>query len=249
MAVVIASIGLASLWVSSLLVGSKQSTESTAITIYVFPLIVTGLLYVFLRRVSTLRDTRFRVRNIRYGGYLLIAGAVLASAFFLAPPSGGLVFPSPSSVLFFVVGALLTGTWEELLCRGLIQNVLTEAFGTDQRRTWWSIIAASGIFAVLHFIRLTTDPQLILTVTTQVFYAFAIGLLLGVIYHLTRDLPAVILLHATFNMLGGIGALFTPPAPGAASDIPVIAALILLVVLMPAIWVARRIFIRHSTDI
>ncbi|MCX7444179.1 CPBP family intramembrane metalloprotease [Corynebacterium sp. P7003] len=246
LAVLIAVTGLAGLWVSALLVGDKQSTTPTAVTIYVLPLITTGLLYVILGRVSTLRDTRFSFTNIRRGGYLLLAGTIISSVFFLAPPPGGLTSPSAASVLFFVAGALLTGIWEELLCRGLIQNVLVEAYGTDRRRTWWSIVAASAIFAVMHFVHLVTAPHLVLTVTTQVLYAFSIGLLLGVIYHLTRDLVTVIILHATFNMLGGIGDLFTPPTTGPTPDMPVAAVLILLAVLMPAIWVARRMYQRRS---
>ncbi|MBI9000929.1 CPBP family intramembrane metalloprotease [Corynebacterium sp. CCM 9185] len=246
LAVLVAAIGLASLWVSALLVGDKHSTAPTAVTIYVLPLLVTGLLYVILGQVSIVRDTRFRFANIRRGSYLLIAGVIISSVFFLSPPPGGFTSPSAGSVLFFVVGALLTGLWEELLCRGLIQNILVEAFGTDRRRTWWSIAAASAVFAVMHFIRLTTDPQLALTVTTQVLYAFAIGLLLGVIYHFTRDLVTVILLHALFNMLGGIGDLFVPPPSGSATDMPLIGAVILLAVLMPAIWVARHMYVREA---
>ena len=110
-------------------------------------------------------------------------------------------------------------------------------------------MAASAIFALMHLLHLTTDPQLVLTVTTQVLYAFAIGLLLGVIYHFTRDLVTVIILHAVFNMLGGIGDLFTAPPTGPATDMPVTAVVILLVVLMPTTWVARRMYVRETAKV
>ncbi|MBI8989355.1 CPBP family intramembrane glutamic endopeptidase [Corynebacterium meridianum] len=246
LAVLIAAVGLASLWVSALLVGSKQPASPNAVATYVIPLIVTGLLYVILGRVSVLRDATFRFANIRRGGYLLFAGVILSSVFFIFPPSGGLTAPSVGPVLFFVLGCLMTGLWEELLCRGLIQNTLVDAFGTDRRRTWWSITASSAIFAVMHFVRLITDPHLVVTTTTQVLYAFAIGMLLGVIYHFTRDLVTVILIHAVFNMLGGVSAVFTNPPSGPTPDMPVFAAAILLVALMPAIWIARRMYVRDT---
>ncbi|MCK7660033.1 CPBP family intramembrane metalloprotease [Corynebacterium sp. CCM 8835] len=213
---------------------------------YGIPLLVTGLLYVILGRVSVLRDATFRVANIRRGGYLLFAGVILSSVFFIFPTSEGIMTPSVGPVVFFVLGCLMTGIWEELLCRGLIQNTLVDAFGTDRRRTWWSIVASSAIFAVMHFVRLITDPHLVVTTTTQVLYAFAIGLLLGVIYYFTRDLVTVILLHAGFNMLGGVSALFTNPPSGPTPDMPLLTAAILLVMLMPSIWVARRMYVRET---
>ena len=87
-----------------------------------------------------------------------------------------------------VIGAPIA---EELFYRGLIQNLLVRWF-----RPAVGIVAAAAIFTLAHW------------QTTRFPAVFAIGLLLGFVYHRTRSLPACMWMHAVNNGLVSSGFLF-----------------------------------------
>lgn len=84
-------------------------------------------------------------------------------------------------LLSVVVGAPIA---EELLYRGLIQNLLVRFF-----RPFTAILVTSVIFAVMHW-QITRYPAV-----------FEIAVVLGVVYHRTRSIWASILVHAVNNGL------------------------------------------------
>ncbi|MGL5838921.1 MAG: lysostaphin resistance A-like protein [Sphingorhabdus sp.] len=87
-----------------------------------------------------------------------------------------------NQAMLFVAVAILAPVLEELLFRGLLQTSLAK-----RMPIWAAILLASAIFALIHF-----QP-----------YAFpalmAMGIVFGVLYHLTGSLRVTILAHALNN--------------------------------------------------
>ncbi|MFI3287463.1 MAG: type II CAAX endopeptidase family protein [Rikenellaceae bacterium] len=92
------------------------------------------------------------------------------------------------SILTFTLAAPIL---EEFLFRGIMQRNLVKFVGS-----YWGIVLASFIFGAIHIL-----PQ-------QVIMAFLAGLVLGVVYHLTRSLFTVILIHLLNNGLAYMLTLF-----------------------------------------
>jgi len=76
---------------------------------------------------------------------------------------------------------------EELLFRGVIQRNLVSAFGA-----WRGVVLTAALFSIMHIIWRSWE---------EVAFAFAGGLLLGLLYQRTRSLTAPIILHAGNNIL------------------------------------------------
>ena len=112
-------------------------------------------------------------------------------------------------VLLFSI-AVAAPVFEELLFRGLVQRTLTEAF-----RPWLAIVLQAAMFGAAHgFI-------------FQSGFAFAVGLILGIVYERTRSMWAVMLIHAVFN----VSVIITPFEMNRASVIIFLVGGVLLVAL------------------
>lgn len=81
--------------------------------------------------------------------------------------------------------ALLPAVSEELFFRGAFQKALLRL----SNRPWFAILISSAIFALLHGTLLKVIP------------IFALGLLLGTIYHVTRNIWYTITIHFINNGL------------------------------------------------
>jgi len=85
----------------------------------------------------------------------------------------------------FLVMALLPAIGEELFFRGSLQKALLRL----NRKPWLSIIISSLVFALLHGTFFKIIP------------IFTLGLSLGIIYHVTRNLWYTIIIHFLNNAL------------------------------------------------
>lgn len=72
--------------------------------------------------------------------------------------------------------------FEEILFRGLIMNELCSSV-----RVWLAIILQAILFGVAH------------AVLFQSIFAFLIGLMLGIIYHVTKSIKTSVICHGVFN--------------------------------------------------
>lgn len=84
-----------------------------------------------------------------------------------------------------VLLSLLAGVGEELLFRGAIQGWLTQHVGP-----WPAILAASVVFGLVHYLSLT-----------YFLLATALGMVLGITYHVSDNLVLVMLWHAVYDVL------------------------------------------------
>lgn len=100
-----------------------------------------------------------------------------------------------ASFLLVLVPAtvVLGGPGEELLYRNVVQKLLAEVAPAG-----WAIAATSALFAVLHAPVLfggDTTPRVVVSVAL----AFVLSLVLGVVYHRTRNLVVPALVHGCYN--------------------------------------------------
>lgn len=175
-----------------------------------------------------------------YGWYVMLAGCIFGGLNFLSLEEN--VSVSPNVFIGFVITCIFTATFEELLCRGIIQGIMCDIGKLYNHSVIKSIIYASMVFAFMHFFNLIDKPYLIVGTITQVIYTFSLGLLLGVIYYKTKNITIPIILHAIFNILGSYIVLFTDNKDMPKTDVSLISVAIQLVVMLPAILVAFRIY-------
>ncbi|MGI6451768.1 MAG: CPBP family intramembrane glutamic endopeptidase [Desulfitobacteriia bacterium] len=105
----------------------------------------------------------------------------------------------------------LTGTAEEILYRALPVTVLVYVFGKSIRIKWditLEVVLASLLFSVAH-IKWSLFPFSVDLILSQLFYAFAMGTVSGIVYQQSRSILYPILMHSISNVLMvGTGYLF-----------------------------------------
>jgi membrane protease YdiL (CAAX protease family) len=146
--------------------------------------------FFLLRRRFPIGSLTRRMRPWYIVALLLVAvsvGETIAS-----PPSRGMHLPGlPTLVAQLVAAAFVVGPTEELLFRGVIQTGLNARL---KRGT----VVASALFGLFHLINL--GYQSIGTTLLQVFTAFVLGLVFGVLYDRTRNLVGASLAHSAADL-------------------------------------------------
>jgi len=101
--------------------------------------------------------------------------------------------------IVFAITAIPVGIKEEILFRGIVQNLLVERLGAAK-----AIVLTSAVFTVWHIGVWAFDPF----VYTQMFLA---GLLLGAVYLRSGSLLLVIAIHALFDALYSLSPFLSAP--------------------------------------
>lgn len=114
-------------------------------------------------------------------------------------------FNSISALWPFLIMSVQAGIVEELLSRGIIFRIAEEGIGT-----WWSIVLSAFIFGFMHLGNANA------TVFSSVAIALTAGVILAMLYVITRQLWVPIGMHIGWNFtLGGIyGAPVSGGIPG-----------------------------------
>jgi membrane protease YdiL (CAAX protease family) len=103
-----------------------------------------------------------------------------------------------------LVAGIGAGIGEEIIARGVIFRIVEEGLGT-----WWALLISALFFGGAHFF----NPGA--TLWSSAAIAIEAGLLLAMIYHVTRSLWACIGLHAGWNIMQG--TVYGIPVSGGAS--------------------------------
>jgi membrane protease YdiL (CAAX protease family) len=105
----------------------------------------------------------------------------------------------------------LSGTSEEILYRALPVTVFVYVFGQSIRIKWdftLEVVLASCLFTAAH-IKWSLFPFSVDLNLSQLFYAFAMGIVNGIVYQQTRSILYPMLMHSISNVLMvGTGYLF-----------------------------------------
>jgi uncharacterized protein len=91
-----------------------------------------------------------------------------------------------------LVAGIGAGIGEEIVFRGVLFRIVEEGLGT-----WWALAVSALFFGVAH----AFNPGA--TVWTSAAIAIEAGLMLALVYHVTRSLWACIGVHAAWNIMQG----------------------------------------------
>lgn len=101
-------------------------------------------------------------------------------------------------VIALLLLTLTIGLFEEIMCRGWIQNEFMERFGKDRKGVIFSIIISGIIFGIMHIPNLSFGQDLFETLT-QMLFAIVMGVSFGAIYYKTKNIWSVVILHGLWD--------------------------------------------------
>ena len=113
--------------------------------------------------------------------------------------------PDAPWALALLVGGLSSAIAEELVFRGILFRVTEEGLGT-----WPALAVSAGVFGLLHIANRGA------TAGSSVAIAVEAGLLLGLVYHVTRSLPLCMGMHLGWNFAQG--TVYGIPVSGSQSQ-------------------------------
>ena len=141
----------------------------------------------------------------------------------LLPLVAGIRAIDAGTLLFLLVGYLLTGFYEELLFRGVIFRVLRP------KGIWIVVLVSSVLFGLAHstnlFLRFNGMPLL---VAAQVFGAFTHGIGMAALRVRTNTIWPLMLLHAFGDLFLHLGRLPVPLMDAAIDTLLLVYGLILI---------------------
>lgn len=179
---------------------SKAATPlQRAIAGFVTELIAVLLLYVILVRVIEHR----RVRELSLRDLPTFGMAGFIAGFLLLSTVTGLLWlfgsyhvlgtnPQADWLPALLSVGLAAGVAEEVIVRGVLFRITEEGLGT-----WWALAISALFFGGAHL----GNPNA--TLWSSLAIAIEAGILLALVYHLTRSLWASIGLHAAWNFTQG----------------------------------------------
>jgi membrane protease YdiL (CAAX protease family) len=109
--------------------------------------------------------------------------------------------PSKPLILFMMI-ALSTGFYEEILCRGLILSACLKKWGKTRNGIYQAVIFASVIFGLFHLINLVMGRGTLLEVITQIIYATFFGVFFAACFLRLGSIWPAIITHTLFDMMG-----------------------------------------------
>lgn len=159
------------------------------------------ILLVIMKLLHLLYTLKFDTRRFALG---LLLGCYIIIAMF-ANLSAGVTEPiTLKPLLFVIVVNVIVGIWEEVLCRGIIFNVMLKRVSPMK-----AVMLSSVIFSLAHVINFFTEDTHPILITSQIVYTFFLGVFFAGIYYATKSLWAVITLHALLNISSDIPGIFS----------------------------------------
>ncbi|WP_266160488.1 CPBP family intramembrane glutamic endopeptidase [Dyella silvatica] len=173
------------------------------------PPLIAYLVLVYLIERRPMRELAPRAIPT-FGVAGLVGGAVLFSTVVgVLWLLGSYHVTGTNAEVAWLPGLLVTGIGagigEEIITRGVLFRIVEEGLGT-----WWALVISALFFGAAHI----ENPSA--TLWSSAAIAIEAGLLLAMIYHVTRSLWACIGLHAAWNIMQG--TVYGIPVSGDASN-------------------------------
>ena len=112
------------------------------------------------------------------------------------------------NLISLIILAVTIGMAEEFFFRGFIQGEIVDAYGKTRKQVITSVVVSGVIFGLIHLTN-TLSGQDIITTLMQVLQASSLGILLGSIYFITKNIWSVVFLHSFYDfaiMLGEVNS-------------------------------------------
>ncbi|WP_142397103.1 CPBP family intramembrane glutamic endopeptidase, partial [Staphylococcus succinus] len=119
------------------------------------------------------------------------------------------------------------------LCRGILFNKLLEFYTPFK-----AAIISSVIFAFAHFINYF-DSTSNIEVTSQIIYAFFLGVFFAAIYYFTQNIWSVMLLHGLIDIVSGLTESNDLNMDLAST---IVSSLIAIILVSPAFFIGKKMF-------
>jgi membrane protease YdiL (CAAX protease family) len=154
--------------------------------------------FVLTKAIERRKQGEFALRNIPTLGLAgLLSGTVLFSAVVLLLWLAGSYHVTGTNPdvawLAAVLGVGLgTGIFEEIVFRGVLFRITEEGLGT-----WWALAISALVFGGIHIFNPGATPWSSLAIAIEA------GVLLALLYNVTRSLWPCIGLHAAWNFMQG----------------------------------------------
>lgn len=236
-------IALISLRISRLLQKEAPLLSFRGVLCYLIPVGVAFMLYFLYQQMYAGAEQKPVKRNSKEKGslYIAAAGGIFAVLSLISLSEQSFQNLNMAVCGYLFLNCFLTGVFEEIIFRGLIQNLFLRYFAYGKKRISTGIVYASMIFAAVHLFNLMEHPEFILGTFTQVIYTFCLGMLLGTSYFIRGSLYRVIFLHGIFNFLGQISVVFQKDTGGGSGgDISLTGMLIQLAIMLPCAVIAVK---------
>lgn len=183
-----------------------EETELDLVSGILTRLPIVVLSFWLLKRFGFQRFTGIdSLRNIRNVQAVVIPAAIISMGFFgsfsVYQKAG------PWLLTLFTINTLLVALAEELTFRGLILPLLIRMNRRRKSVLFVSVLMASGIFGVMHYLNLFRQPGNFWGISSQVLFAVSIGVFLGGLMLRTRHLLAPVFIHFLVNFSFGNGEL------------------------------------------
>ena len=102
------------------------------------------------------------------------------------------------NLISLIILAITIGMAEEFFFRGFIQGEIVDAYGKSRKQVIISVVVSGVIFGLVHITN-ALSGQDIITTLMQVIQASSLGILLGSIYFITKNIWSVVFLHAFYD--------------------------------------------------
>jgi len=113
------------------------------------------------------------------------------------------------TLLLFGLSVLAVGVVEEFIFRGTIFPLCIKALKNSRRPILIGAILSSSLFGIVHFINLFSQPDNLIGITSQVFFALSIGVFFSGLMVRTENIIIPAFIHALVNFSFGSGELKT----------------------------------------
>lgn len=102
------------------------------------------------------------------------------------------------NLISLIILAITIGMAEEFFFRGFIQGEIVDAYGKSRKQVIISVVVSGVIFGLVHITN-ALSGQDIITTLMQVLQASSLGILLGSIYFITKNIWSVVFLHSFYD--------------------------------------------------
>jgi len=110
-------------------------------------------------------------------------------------------------LFLYAISVSVVGIFEEFLFRGAIFPLFIKSFDPTNKPILISAVLSSLMFGIVHFINLFSQPENIIGITSQVFFATSIGVFFCGLMVRTENILIPIIVHALVNFSFGAGEL------------------------------------------
>lgn len=177
--------------------GLYYISELVVLLLSIVIVVVRKKFYIFKEKRLSFKNTIFMSLPI-----LIISGLLLISNT-VTLIGKDLNFINWFSLILYVI---FIGLFEEIFFRGIILQELLDDFYHTKKEVIFSILLSAIIFGSLHLTNILVGQDLLTTIM-QVIQTTAIGILLGTIYYLSKNIWALAFIHGFYDYAVLLGSV------------------------------------------